>query len=180
LNLDLSKVPTSQKAKVKNDVGEFVVNEILRFVETGNSPVEGRGKFKSLNPEYAENEKGGNRTPNLELQGDMLDSLTHQNRSGDSIEIGIWGKEAPKADGHNNFSGESRLPVRRFIPDEDEAFKANIQAGIRDIIARNSVQDEPDNEFRFEPSVQTVRQGDTIEIDVADLLSSDLFGGLFG
>ena len=88
-------------------MGEFVVNEILRSVSEGKSPVSGRRQFKILDEKYAKDEKGGDRNPNLELGGDMLDALTFKPMPGDSLEVGIFdSNEVPKADGHNNFSGK--------------------------------------------------------------------------
>lgn len=100
------------------------------------SPVGKRGQFKKLNKEYAREQKGGNETPNLELDGDMLDALVSQNRRGSEIEFGIFkSKQVGKADGHNNFSGDSKLPTRRFIPDEDENLKRDIEQKIKATIA---------------------------------------------
>jgi hypothetical protein len=63
----------------------------------------------------------------------MLDALTYRIR-GNSIEFGIWGEEADKADGHNNFSGDSDLPRRPFIPKKDENFRPEIRDEIDAII----------------------------------------------
>lgn len=131
INLDLEKVPQAQRESVKKDVGDFVVNEILRFVETGISPVKGEGKFKALNKKYADKEKNGNRKANLELDGDMLDALTFE-ITGNGIEVGVFNeKETPKAFNHN--TGDT-LPKRQFIPNEDQGFKRRISSGINDII----------------------------------------------
>lgn len=46
---------------------------------------------------------------------------------GDEIEIGVYGKgDAGKADGHNNFSGDSNIPNRPFLPDKGELFTKTI------------------------------------------------------
>lgn len=137
ISLDLSDVPRSRRTKVKQDISEFVEGEILRSVSQGRSPVKGRGFFKKLSNDYADKEKGGDKNPNLELEGDMLDALESRNVK-DGIEVGIFRRsQVPKADGHNNFSGLSRLPERRFIPKEDEEFKRNINSGIKRIIDQN-------------------------------------------
>ena len=39
------------------DVGNFLINETLRYVRSGFSPVKGEGKFQQLNKEYADEEK---------------------------------------------------------------------------------------------------------------------------
>ena len=74
LSLNLSKVPTNSRTRVKKDVGEFIVNEMLISMEKGDSPVQGEN-FPKLSGEYAVAEKDGDTTPNLDLEGDMLNSL---------------------------------------------------------------------------------------------------------
>lgn len=70
----------------------------------------------------------------------MLDSLDFR-IEGDEIVIGVFGSDAPKADGHNNLSGESKLPERRFIPEKGEGFKDSIQREIERIISEAVVED---------------------------------------
>ena len=143
IKLDLSDVPRNQRSQVKQEVGNFVVEEILRSVSSASTPVSG-GKYKAtLSKDYADEEKGGNRTANLELEGDMLDSLEFKNTR-EGVEVGIFkASEVPKADGHNNFSGKSKLPTRQFIPKENEKFKRNIEKGIKDIVNEFKVSPEP-------------------------------------
>lgn len=171
INLDLSDVPISQRSAVKQEVGQFVVDEILRSVSNASSPVSGGRYKKTLSKEYADEMKGGNRTANLELEGDMLDSLEFKNtRSG--IEVGIFkSSEVGKADGHNNFSGQSKLPTRQFIPKEKEKFKRNIEAGIKQIV--NDAKAEPQPSV-FE-SILTVEEGERVDIQVGDLFEDDFF-----
>lgn len=137
LDLDLSKVPRGRRAQVKEEIGEFVVGEILDQVAQGRSPVAGKGRFKQLNPNYADKEKGGDRNPNLDLEGDMLNSVTSKNTA-DGIEVGVFKQsEVPKAFNHN--TGDT-LPQRQFIPEEKEGFKRDIQSGIDRIINQNSTR----------------------------------------
>lgn len=137
LNLDLTKVPREDRKRVKDEVGEFVLNESLRLISQGKSPVKGES-FPKLSEEYAKREKGGNTKPNLELEGDLLNAFEFKANPDNSIEIGIFdSSEVPKADGHNNFSGDSKLPKRRFIPKGDQEYTESIQKGIRDIINEN-------------------------------------------
>lgn len=174
----MSKIPTTSQEKAKQDVGEFVRNEILRFVSSGKSPVAGRGAFDRLNKQYADDKKGGNRTPNLELEGDLLDSLEFTTTS-TGIEVGIFdSNEAPKADGHNNFSGLSKLPTRRFIPDAAESFNGRIMTGVNQILDRYREDFDP---FADEiPSALTLASS-VIEPDTIDLndILAGLGGGLF-
>jgi hypothetical protein len=93
-------------------------------------------KFQPLSKEYKKKkqEEGLEGVPNLEESGDMLDSLDFK-VTRDGIEIGIFGKDAPKADGHNNLSGDSILPERRFIPAIGEGFTTSIEKEVDRIIA---------------------------------------------
>ena len=137
----------------------------------GKSPVAGRGSFKKLNKEYAGEQKDGNTTANMELEGDMLDALLSKNRKGDKIEIGIFkAKEQGKADGHNNFSGKSTLPTRRFIPNEKERFKKRIRTGIKTIINDNKVIRQ------FDGDTDILGPGENIaELDLDSILGRSFF-----
>lgn len=126
--------PTPKEKRAALEEISFLVHaEILRKVSEGNSPVAGYGKFPRLSKEYAKSQKGGNTLPNLELTGDMLSSLEVRPVAG-KIRIQIKGKEGDKADGHNNHSGESKLPTRRFIPSDDEFLSRDIEKSINEII----------------------------------------------
>jgi len=172
LELDLSKVPRADRTTVKQEIGNFIIEEIMRSVSEGTSPVSGRGKFKILNKQYAKSQKGGDRNPNLDLFGDMLDSLTFKNTS-QGIEVGIFrSSQVPKADGHNNFSGESTLPERRFIPDESEGFKRDIEKGIKDIINDFSVKEFPRPPIDVVPSKSKTTPKET-SVTIDDLFDDD-------
>lgn len=82
----------------------------------------------------------------MEFEGDMLDSLTYKTTQ-DGLELGWFGEQAGKADGHNNLSGKSSLPQRRLIPDVGQEFVGEIQSEIEKIVA-DGVADE----MSFEPS----------------------------
>ena len=129
----------SEKKALLTDIGDYLVTEILTYVADGNSPVSGYGEFKKLNPNYAENQKTGDRTPNLELNGDMLEALTFE-IVGDAIKVGIFDDDqAIKSYGHNTgMKGhptlEGKVPVRRFIPDKDEKLKKDITGYVETII----------------------------------------------
>lgn len=99
------------------------------------SPITGKS-FQALSKDYKKFKRdfGSTPTANLELTGDMLDSLTYRITK-DGIELGVYGDDAPKADGHNNLSGKSQLPERQFLPKEGETFKGSIQKEIESIIA---------------------------------------------
>lgn len=144
IELDLTNIPEEDIKKAKKRAGDFLVNSILREVGNGKSPVEGE-KFKKLQKKYAEKEHNGRRLPILEVEGDMLEALKHKgaNNKTAKLEVGIEGSQAPKADGHNQLSDEAiqwalstdRVQYRRrFIPDTDQKFKANIRRGVDEIL----------------------------------------------
>ena len=135
---DFGKVPPDKVGEVAADVADFVKEEILIAVGSGKSPVAGHGAFDQLSEEYANEFKGGNRKPNLELTARMLDDL-EVSFVGDRIEVFIEGSDfsIDKASGHNqHLGGASHLPVRRFIPDKNEEFTVRIRDGIRRIVRR--------------------------------------------
>jgi hypothetical protein len=140
IRLDLSRIPSDKIADAKKEVGDYLIEEILRHVGDGKSPVQGE-RWKSLSKEYADENKGGNRTPTMQLYGDLLDSLKAEDVGRDAIKIGHFGRQAPKADGHNQHSVEAKLwatsrefPKRRYIPEGSQKFKSNIERGINDIL----------------------------------------------
>lgn len=121
--------------KALEEIAEYVRDEILQYVGEGKSPVSGGAWKRSLSPEYKKLKKeiSGSDFANMELYGDMLDSLEYRIK-GDTIEIGWFsGEQAAKADGHNNFSGESTLPTRQSIPKENQSFKRDIVSGMKAI-----------------------------------------------
>lgn len=160
---------SADRTEAKKEIGDLIVNEILRYVQDGSSPVSGYRQFKKLNKEYAKEEKGGNTTPNMELNGDMLDSLKFESRRGSDIEVGIFkSSQVGKADGHNNFSGDSKLPLRRFIPDENESFKREIESKIKTII-NDYASGREDLGLLQDIEEQVVAQG----LSLSDVLGAD-------
>lgn len=126
----------------KEQIGEYLVEQILAATAESKSPVAGYGKFPALSAKYKEKkeESGRSGVPNLDYEGDMLGELNYE-ITDEGIKIGIFGEQAPKADGHNNFSGESQLPLRRFIPDVGEDFNKSISFEIEAILAESAVAD---------------------------------------
>lgn len=120
-----------------DDISNFVLETVLQHVGETNSPVSGHGKFKALGKPWKtkKEEEGGTPIPNLEFTGSMLSALECFTR-GSKLVLRIKGSESDKADGHNNHSGESKIPTRRFIPleSDEETFKKDIINGIKTII----------------------------------------------
>lgn len=137
--LGLSK---DQKDEVLSEIGELLVVKVLESVADSRSPIDGK-KFEPLKKPDKDGKGGeyrafklketGSDNPNLDLTGDMLTSLDFKIVN-DKIELGVYGEDAGKADGHNNFSGKSKLPKRQFLPDKGEAFEDSIMSLISDTI----------------------------------------------
>lgn len=174
--MDLSEVPRSNRASVKKQVGEFIINEILLSVSDEKSPVKGGKYKKGLSKQYAD-EKGSNRA-DLDLEGDLLDSLESKSKRGNKIEIGIFDKkQTGKADGHNQIHKKHEtLPERRFIPDKKQTFKKNIMSGVKKIINENKEirQRAPEVDRII---TETSRE---VGIDLEALLGADLIDELLG
>lgn len=127
--------PKGKVREIKTALAEFIKEEVLSHVGDGKSPVSG-GKWKrSLSSAYRKKKlrETGVGFANLELEGDMLDAMeVIVNQSG-NIEQRVKGREADKADGHNNHTGRSSLPPREFIPKEGQTFKRDIISGMKAI-----------------------------------------------
>jgi hypothetical protein len=134
---EASDFPKAERSSALKEIGEFLHYSVLTYVDKQNSPVSGHGAFKKLSPDYkkAKVAKGGEPVPNLELTTKMLTALKVKTTR-DSVVLSISGKQGDKADGHNNHSGESSLPMRRFIPDDKdgETFKRDILSGVKRIL----------------------------------------------
>lgn len=118
-------------------MGEYLVKQIKRDASKGLSSVTG-GRWLGLTKDYKKEKKskGGSGKADMKLLGDMLNSLTFKQRA-DGIEVGIFNsKQATKADGHNNHSGHSSLPPRKFIPSNEleETFRTGINKAIATIV----------------------------------------------
>ena len=129
------EVPSELKEEIASDVGEYLKEQILKAVAESTSPISGGAFKKSLSPAFKKKKEseGLPGVANLEYSGQMLDSLDYKVTS-KGIELGVFGEPARRADGHNNFSGESKLPKRQFLPEEGQAFKGSIQQEIDKII----------------------------------------------
>lgn len=133
--MDKLKLPAATKSRIKNDVGQYLVESILSSASNSKSPVDGEG-WPALSRDYKA-KKVGEGFPgkaNLEAEGDLLDALKFE-ETGSGIDLGWFGKQAAKADGHNNLSGDSSLPQRRVLPDVGQSFVGSIQKEAERIIS---------------------------------------------
>lgn len=120
------------------------MEQILTNVAKRRSPITGEA-FEPLSDKYKTEKKadGLSGVPNLERSGDMLDALDFRLTS-DGIELGVYGDAALRADGHNNLSGESDLPLRQFLPNEGEDFTGEIMDQVDKIVAAGRAVDPAD------------------------------------
>lgn len=133
-----SEIPKDKRDELLDEIADFVLESVLSDVGSARSPVNG-SKFPGLSSEYKANKirKGARPIANLELEGDLLDSLkVRKNHKEELLTLTVDPSQMPKADGHNNFSGDSMLPERKFIPnkDKDESFRPGIVNEIKRII----------------------------------------------
>jgi len=131
---DRSEATQEQRRQILDQVANYVLESVLSDVGDSRSPVTGR-PFKKLDSDYAKQKRseGGTPVANLLLGGDLLDSLLVR-KKGEKLILTVSEDQMGKADGHNNFSGDSPLPRRQFVPEEDETFRPAIRAGIEAII----------------------------------------------
>ena len=144
---DINEVPSEDRAEARQEIAEFIKDRVLEDISNSRSSVTGR-RWKGLSSNYKEYKSTvhGDSSANLELHGDMLDSFDYR-INGNFIEIGVFGRgEADKAAGHNQHTKHKKpkyLPVRRFIPDENENFRSGILSEIRSIVEEfKDVDDE--------------------------------------
>ncbi len=135
------KLSEEKQAEVLDNIAELVKESVLKSVSSGFSPVTGK-EFKSLSKGYKKykQSEGLPGKPNLEFSGDLLDSLIVERvqKSGKEVlRLTVSDEEQGKADGHNNFSGQSLLPRRPFIPDESrgENFIKEINQEISQLVS---------------------------------------------
>lgn len=143
------------KESAIEDVTNFVKEAVLKDVGGGVSPVTGRAFPKYKDPKKYPGKEKRKSPVNLELSGDMLDSLSVDQLSGTKIRLTVSEDQMPKADNHNKFSAKSQdtgVPARKFIPNaaNGENFKPEIRKRIEQIISsyvdEQESEEEPDGE----------------------------------
>lgn len=180
IRLDLDKVPSGKKAAAKKAVGDFLVNQVLRDIERGFSPVEGEGQFDKLTKKYADAEKGGRRTANLQLEGDLKEATRFKNIK-DGIEFGNFlVSQEGKADGHNQLSAKARawarkkdFPKRRYIPSSKQKFRAGIELEIESIVKGFEEIPSEDVQALAGRTTNETEDGNVVKTDFVDLFSDE-------
>lgn len=150
--MPITKEEVSKRVKVKlpvdldddemedllSEIGDYVVTSMLDYLGDGRSPVNG-DQFEKLNSKYANRSKGGDRTANMELNGDLLDALDFEIKDGELF-VGFFDDDqAIKAYGHQTgMKGHPWLagvtPKRKLVPGASEDFDDRIMDGIDSII----------------------------------------------
>jgi hypothetical protein len=122
-------IPRDKRGEAKDALASFFISSIQGFTASSNSPVKGKGKYKSLSKDYKKIKKaaGKGSDPNLTFDGDMLGSLEARVK-GNQMSIGIFKGTEDKLKSFNHNTGDT-LPARPFLPDDakDEDFKDNIK-----------------------------------------------------
>ena len=150
-----SELTASEKKSALEDVADFVLTSVLDSVGGRRSPVKGQGAFPALSPGYKKRKKDeAAPIPNLELSGDMLDSMT-VDRKRDKLVLTVSTSEEAKAAAHNwtkAFPGAdtNKNPMKKagkrraFIPDKGrkETFKRDILKGISGIVREAEEESE--------------------------------------
>ena len=128
-------LPPGKRQEALERVADFVKESMLSDIGEGKSPVAGEGAFPALSKDYkkVKSELSSSVIPNLELEGDLLDSLEVE-VTGSGIRAEVSDAQSAKADGHCNFSGKSKLPRRRFMPGEGQTFNRKIMSGVKAIM----------------------------------------------
>jgi hypothetical protein len=141
----MQNVPKKSQARLKKEIGNYIVEQTLQDVGDTKSPVTAR-PFRALSKKYKDYKKGlASPVPNLELKGKMLNQLKFKSTK-TGIEIGIFDKkQAQKADNHNKFSGKSlktKVPARKFIPKNGrDQYKKEIRKEVANIIKEFQVEE---------------------------------------
>ena len=124
------------KMRIQEEVGSYLVEQTLASMGEKKSPIQGAPNFKPLSKAYKKRKLSevGSGDANLEFDGLMKDEIDFKpNDKG--LSIGVFGERAGAADGHNNLSGKSDLPLRQFIPDVGQQYKKSIKLEVDRIIA---------------------------------------------
>ena len=129
------KLPADVKERIRDEVGTYLVEQTQIALAERKSPVSGEAIRALTSKSYKEFKKRevGNTNADLEFSGQMKDEIDFR-PTAEGIKIGVFGDRAGAADGHNNFSGRSQLPKRRFLPAENQVYKQEIQKTVKQIV----------------------------------------------
>ena len=91
LTSGLDKLSAEARSRIHQEVGDYLVETTLSRVAKARSPLKNQA-FDPLSPKYKKKkvDEGGVPLANLELSGEMLDSLAYEETE-DGIELGHMG-----------------------------------------------------------------------------------------
>lgn len=148
---------------------------MISSLHNAKSPVAGEA-WPALKKDYKKlkTEEGNPPIANMELHGDMLDSLTYKETK-DGIELGFFDEQAWKADGHLKFSGkEGTAPQRRFLPGEGEEFISSIQKEVEKIITDAIAEDTDLKKSDFEGTTSSAVLYENLRPYFPDMVKSEI------
>ncbi len=132
LELDLTGIPRSDRAKAKQDVLDFIKEQVLADIAEARSPVTGKA-FRALSKDYKQLKQTESGAPiaNMELTGAMLDAFDGRMK-GNTVEVGWWiPEQAVKA--YNHTTGDT-VPQRQLLPGPDDDFRPAIMREVNNIL----------------------------------------------
>lgn len=139
-----SDVSRSARKDILDEVTAYLTDAIKKDVKDATSPVTGEA-FQGLSDAYKAKKKaaGKGTKANLIFTGKLIDSIRVK-ATGGEVNVTVLKSQQDKADGHNNFSGDSKLPERKFIPNEDngESFRKGILDEIVKIVESRVEEDK--------------------------------------
>jgi hypothetical protein len=109
LNLKSKVSGEGRKRLLFQLIGDLQDVTMLNFGETGIARPE---EWQELTPKYADAKKGGNRTPNLILKGNLINSFQHSVEENKATLT----NSAPYADEHQFGAKYKNLPARPYYP----------------------------------------------------------------
>lgn len=132
------EIPRGARREALEAAAEYIRTAMLDYIGSGTSPVSGGKWVRSLTKEYAakKGEESSAGFANLELSGDLLDSLTVEAISGTTITVDVGSDERDKAEGHLTglYGKNSRIRPRQFMPQDNQRLKKDILQGVKDIL----------------------------------------------
>lgn len=142
-----------RSSALREQFAEFIITEIVNRTKSGYGVYDERlRRFPKYSVKYAALKDVGRTQVDLELSSDMLNAITLLEDSPDQITIGIAGKEAPKAHGHQTGQyGIGPLPMRRFMDvtqQELSRARRQFEGEIKDMTASDALKSD-DQEFQF-------------------------------
>lgn len=123
-------IPKDKRREALEIAASFLKEALLDYIGDGKSPVSGGKWIRKLEPEYKKKkiEESGVDFANLELSGDLLDSLSVDVEK-NKIIIDVGEDEYGKAEGHLTgiYGNKSdKVKPRQFMPQGKEKFKKSI------------------------------------------------------